>query len=389
MSSRTDRLAGSAIGSVLRLAEAPDIIALAAGSPALETLRPEIVAEVVTGVLARPGALQYGDAQGLPALREWIAAEQCGLLGRSVEPAQIVLTHGSQQALDLLCKALLDPGDVVLVDRPSYVGALQVFNLFQAQVVSVPLAADSDLSALDTALQDGLRPKLAYTVSNFANPSGLSLSLRQRQRLTELADRYGFLLVEDDPYGELWYTGHARPPAALASCSPASVRLGSFSKVLFPAARLGYVTSPPQLAEVLVKLKQAADLGNSGFLESIVHELVRRPGFMPAQLAATRRLYRDRRDALVASLRASLGSRVSFEEPHGGFFVWALLASGLSADRLLGEALAERVSFVPGHAFYAEDADQATLRLSFSNATVEQLTTAGPRLARALDRVGA
>ncbi|WP_320775603.1 PLP-dependent aminotransferase family protein [Streptomyces sp. CRN 30] len=383
---RTGGLAASAVGTVLRLSDGADMTALAAGSPAPETFPAAEVAEAVGRIMARPGSLQYGDTEGLWPLREWIAGEQGRLLGRVVDPAATVLAHGAQQALDLLCKAVLDPGDVVVVDRPSYVGALQVFRLFEAEVVPVPLAADDDLGALAAALRDGLRPKALYVVPNFANPSGRSLTAHQRRLLVALAARYGFLLVEDDPYGELSYRADPSGPPALAALSPEAVRIGSFSKTLFPAARLGFLTAPRPLAATLNRLKQAADLGNSTFLERIVYELVRPPGAPADRLAVTRGVYRERRDVLVDALRRGLGERLRFSVPDGGFFLWARLDDGTDATALLREALAEKVSFVPGAAFFARDPDTAALRLSFSCAEPERMATAGVRLARALER---
>jgi 2-aminoadipate transaminase len=387
MASRIDRLASSAIGSVLRLADSADMIALAAGNPAPETFGADEVSEIMNRILTTPDPLQYGETDGMWLLREWIAANQSNLLGRDIGPARTMLTHGSQQALDLLCKALLDPGDVVLVDRPSYVGALQVFNLFQATLVPVPIVEDDNLDQLSTLLRRGLRPKLLYVVPNFANPTGLTVSAPQRERLVELATRHGFVVVEDDPYGELYYSDHDERPPAVAALSEEVVRIGSFSKVLFPAARLGYLTAPQPLVDVLIKLKQAADLVNSNLMQRIVYELVSTPGCVPDRLLGARQLYRERRDALVTSVRESLGDRLRFTTPEGGFFVWATLPEGASATMLLTEALAEHISFVPGQYFFAADPDDTTLRLSFSCATVEQLAVAGPRLANALNRV--
>lgn len=388
LAARTARLAESAIGSILRLADAADMISLAGGNPATETFCADEVAAAVADLLAvGPGALQYGDTSGLWQLREWIAQAQGAELGRPVDPAEIVLAHGSQQAVDLLCKAMLDPGDVVVVDRPSYVGALQVFNLYQADIVPVPIASDAGLDALRAELERGLRPKLLYIVPNFANPTGLTLSGDQRRALLEMAARHGFAVVEDDPYGDLWLTERDERPPALAAGSDQVIRLGSFSKVLFPAARLGYLVAPRAIADVLNKLKQAADLGNSHFVERIVHELVRQPGFLAAVLARSRAIYRDRREILIESLRAHVGEQLSFARPDGGFFLWASLPAGVDAGRLLAEALAVRVSFVPGAAFYATDPDVTTLRLSYSCAPTDRLAAAGPRLAAALDRL--
>jgi 2-aminoadipate transaminase len=387
LASRTGRLPLSSIGSVLRQAASPDMIMLAPGSPAPETHCTAEVTEAAQRVLARADPLQYGDPEGLPALREWIAEDQSRLLARPVDPVMTVLTHGSQQALDLLCKALIDPGDVVVVDRPSYVGALQVFDLFQASVVALPIATDHHLERLEDELNRGLRPKFLYVVPSFANPTGLSLSAAQREKLAGLAVRHHFVVVEDDPYRELYFEDGAERPGAIAAQSDMVVRLGSFSKVLFPAARLGYVIAPLPLAGVLNKLKEAADLGNSAFVERIVYELVSRPGFLARHLAEARALYRERRDALAGALRSSLAGQLRFTVPGGGFFVWGTLAHGMSAAALLTEALAENVSFMPGHLFFASGPDDATLRLAFSSTPPERLSASGPRLAAALGRM--
>lgn len=387
LAARTGGLAPSTIGSVLRLADAEDMIALAAGRPAPETFCATEVAKVVGGLLAQPDPLQYGDPEGLRPLREWIAADQSRLMSRPVSLTATVLTHGSQQALDLVCKALINPGDVVVVDRPTYVGALQVFDLFQASVVGVPIATDNCLELLEARLNQGLRPKFLYVVPNFANPTGLTLSEYQREKLVSLAQRHRFIIVEDDPYGELFFDDGGERAVALAALSDTVVRLGSFSKVLFPAARLGYAVAQPGLAEVLNKLKEVSDLGNSGFVERIIYELVSVPGFLDGHLTEVRKLYRERRDVLAQALRESLGDGFRFALPAGGFFIWGALAQGGSAKALLKESLIEKVSFVPGDVFFASDPDGATLRLSFSCTAPERLATSGRRLAAALARV--
>ncbi|RSM81609.1 PLP-dependent aminotransferase family protein [Kibdelosporangium aridum] len=388
LAQRTNSLAASAIGSILRLADSADMVALAAGSPAPETFCATEVAEVVAELLASgPHSLQYGDTEGLWSLREWIAAEQTALVGRQVSPDGIVMAHGSQQALDLICKALIDPGDVIVVDRPSYIGALQVFQLYQPELVSVPIASDEGLDQLQSLMDGGLRPKMLYIVPNFANPSGLTLSRGQREKLADLAARHGFAIVEDDPYGKLGFTDEVSRLPALAALSDAVIRIESFSKSLFPAARLGYMTAPQGLVDVLQKFKQAADLGNSQFVERIVHGLVTRPGLLDGLLVRSRALYSDRRDTLISSLRGHLGDRLRFATPDGGFFLWAGLPDGTDATRLLTEALTSDVSFVPGAGFFADHPDVATLRLSYSCASPERLTAAGPRLAAALDRI--
>ncbi|HET6481419.1 MAG TPA: PLP-dependent aminotransferase family protein [Actinoplanes sp.] len=383
---RVGRLATSAIGSVLGQSSA-GLIGLAAGSPAPESFGADAVASAAARLLAERGdALQYGDTSGLLELREWIAGHVGGLLGRECSAAETVLTHGSQQGLDLICKALLDPGDVVVVDRPTYVGALQVFRLYGADVVDVSLTEGDGLARLERLLAGGTAVKLLYVVADYANPTGATLALEGRQRLTELAAEHGFLLVEDDPYGELGYRDGAARLPAIASLSPSVIRMGSFSKVLFPAARLGYLTGPDRLAPVLHTLKQAADLGNSRLLELLVNDLVRTDGYLQARIADARKLYRTRRDALAGALRDAFGRDLEFDVPDGGFFIWARLPGGASASRLLPEALAEGVSFVPGAAFYVSSPDDATLRLSFSQAPSATMNEAVLRLHRAWRR---
>ncbi|MFD5128832.1 aminotransferase-like domain-containing protein [Streptomyces olindensis] len=382
LAERTGHLADSAIGAVLRLTGTSNVIPLAAGSPAPETFCSQEFTEVTTRLLKRDAAaLQYGDASGLPALRSWIAA-QVSVPGRAYEADRVLLTHGSQQGLDLLCKALLDPGDVVVVDRPSYLGALQVFRLFQARVMDVPISSDHGLEQLEAVLASEPRAKMIYVVPAFANPTGASLTAPQRDRLAGLAERYECVLVEDDPYRELGYDP-AAVPASAAPPSENTVRLGSFSKVLFPAARLGYLITPPSLIDVLMKFKQAADLGNSHLIQQVVHELVQDSAFLAAQLDRARDIYRERRDALVSALTGAFGSVLDFDVPHGGFFVWARFPQGTDTTRLLTASLAEGVSYVPGTDFYATDPDPTTLRLSFSCARAEDMSEAVERLARA------
>ncbi|MEU9059090.1 PLP-dependent aminotransferase family protein [Streptomyces sp. NPDC048430] len=383
LASRTKRLADSAIGAVLRLSGAGDVIPLAAGSPAPETFCPKEFTEVTAQLLRGGGSpLQYGDASGLPELRDWIATRNSLELRRPCDAAQVLVTHGSQQGLDLVCKALIDPGDVVVVDRPSYVGALQVFHLFEARVVDVPISSDEHLARLEEVLAAERRVKIIYVVPNFANPTGSSLSDTQRARLAELAQLHGCVIVEDDPYQDLAYETSRQPPP-IASLSHTTIRMGSFSKILFPAARTGYLIAPPALTDTLMKFKQAADLGNSQLLQRIVHRLVEDTSFVEAQLEGARELYRHRRDALVAALGNAFDGALAFDVPEGGFFVWATLPGGADATKLLPTAVKEGVTFVPGADFYAHDADRSTLRLSFSCARAQDMPEAVDRLDRA------
>ncbi|MET7685884.1 PLP-dependent aminotransferase family protein [Streptomyces sp. NPDC005423] len=390
VSRHSRRLAPSVIAAALREAAAGGAISLAAGCPATEALPTEETLALIDRVLSSPGALQYTDTRGLPALREWIAGEESHRAGRPLGVEQILVTHGSQQGLDLVCRALLDPGDTVLVDRPSYSGALQLLGLHQARVHDVPIAADPDLAALAHALQEHPATRLVYVVPSFANPTGASLGVGQRARLGELAERHGCVVVEDDPYRELRFSPPGSGPVApVAAFSERVITLGSFSKVLSPAARTGYLCAPRSLAPLLGRLKEATDLGNSALAQLLVHAWVTAPGLLDHQLARLRGLYRERRDLLTAGVRAHLGEELSFTVPQGGFFLWARLTGGGDTQALLTGALREGVAFVPGAAFYAGAPDVSALRLSYAAAEPGEMAEGCARLARALGRLPA
>ncbi|EDY47726.1 PLP-dependent aminotransferase family protein [Streptomyces clavuligerus] len=385
----------SVIAEALRGAARDRAISLAAGSPAATALPVDEVRSLIDRVLTRPGALQYTDTGGLPALREWFAADVSRRTGRAVHPRRIVVTHGSQQGLDLVCRALLDPGDTVLVDRPSYSGALQLLTLHQARVRDVPIASDPELTALDRALarESSVRPvRMVYVVPSYANPTGDSLSAGQRAGLARLAERYDCVVVEDDPYRQLGFRTSSADAVTDRGSDRGSERvitLGSLSKVLSPAVRIGYLVAPEPLRTPLSRLKEAADLGNSALTQQLAHALLTTPGLLDHQVARLRGLYRERRDTLVAALREHLGDEIAFAVPDGGFFVWARLTRGLDTTELLPTALGEGVAFVPGAAFYAREPERATLRLSYATADPGELAEGCARLARAVRTAGA
>ncbi|UED87493.1 PLP-dependent aminotransferase family protein [Streptomyces profundus] len=384
LAARMAGVAPSAIGAVLRLGDRSDVISLAGGLPANEGMScPEarpFLARALAGEL--PG-LQYGDTLGLPPLRAWIAEQLRDELGLRHDPADVVITHGSQQGIDLVCKALLDPGQVVVVDRPSYLGALQVFRLFQADIRAIPLADDPELVELTVALAAGLRPRLLYAVPNYANPTGAVLTARQRRLLAELAERYGFLLVEDDPYRAIHLGDEPPGLPALARLTDRTVHLGSFSKSLFPGCRIGHLTGPAPVLSAIRLVRQAADLGNSELLQALVLDLVTGDGFLEKRLAVLRALYRERRDALASALGRHLPD-ARFRLPEGGFFLWTSFGPGVDSSRLLPEALRHGVSYVPGDGFYPSRPDPSTARLAFSGLPPELADEAARRLALAL-----
>ncbi|GAA4824865.1 PLP-dependent aminotransferase family protein [Streptomyces ziwulingensis] len=383
----SDRAAGcgpSAIADALAMAARSRAISLAAGSPAPEALMDEELHDVVGQALSRaPHALQYTDPAGLPDLRAWIAEDESRRTERTWHTEQVIVTHGSQQGLDLVCRALLNPGDTVVVDRPAYSGALQILGTYGARILPAPLTADPELESLARLLERHAPVRMLHVVPTFANPSGATLTEHQRARLADLADRYGCVVVEDDPYHELHF-GTPPPCMPLTGLCRRTVRLGSFSKTFFPGARTGYLLAPEPLRPVLTRLKEATDLGNSALLQSILHTTLTTNDLPARRYQRLRTLYRGRRDTFTAALRRHGDGLLTFTEPQGGFFVWATLNDGTDAGHLLRRALAHQVAFVPGAAFHTEGEGAHNLRLSYSAAPHDLLEEGCARLARAI-----
>ena len=383
---RVAGLKSSAIREILCVVNKPDVISFAGGLPA-----PELFPTELLGALARdlfqsreaPQALQYGETEGVPALRERIlerAPFPAGVFG----PDGVVVTQGSQQGLDLVAKLFVDPGDEVLVETPAYVGALQAFSFLGARVTFVPCDGEGLLpDALAAALRR--RPKLLYLTPTFQNPSGVCYPARRRAEIREALAGSDTLLVEDDPYRELWYD--APPPAPVAEgLDPARfLYMGSFSKTAVPGLRVGFALGPPALVRRCVLAKQAADLHTNSLGQHLLARLLAEPAF-DDHVAGLRRAYRARRDALDAALTARLAGALSWSRPGGGMFLWARLAGGGDAAELLQLALQEGLAFVPGGEFHAEGEGRDTLRLNFSHSGEAKLREGVERLARAVER---
>jgi 2-aminoadipate transaminase len=367
----------SAIRDLLRVAERPDVISLAGGLPAPETFPIEATRIAMAEILDDPGALQYSASEGYGPLRAWLAERA------HVEIDRVLVVHGSQQGLDLVARALLDRGDEVVLADPGYVGAIQAFRLAGGHLVGVP--SDHDglcVDDLEQRLAGGLRPAFVYVIANFDNPTGATLSLERRVALAALADRYGFTIVEDDPYGELRWSGPSLP--SLASLSDRVVSLGTVSKVLCPGMRVGHVIAPPPIAEALVLLKQAADLHTSTLAQRVVYRLVTTPGFLDTQIQLLRSHYEHQCTVLVDALTRGLGDRLGFSAPDGGMFVWGSFAGPTDTGALLSRAVEAGVAFVPGAAFAVEGDQSRSLRLSFATATPADLRLGVRRIASAL-----
>lgn len=395
---RTHTLTSSVIRELLKLAQKPDVISFGGGLPAPEFFPIAQIQQACERTLNEHGAfaLQYSTTEGYQPLREMIARHVVRY-GLHATADNVLITSGSQQALDLVAKLLINPGDRVLVEAPTYLGALQAFNVFGAEYVSVP----TDANGLQTGyLEDALRtgPKLMYILPNFHNPGGFTLAQDRRKELVRLADKYGVPIVEDDPYGQLRYEGEHIAPLFVLDRMTRGIRgdngfslgnviyLSTFSKTLTPGLRLGWIIAPKEVIAKLVQLKQGADLHTSTFNQVVAYETAR-GGFLDQHIKLLREVYRERRDVMLAALAESFPACVSWTHPAGGLFVWVRLPIGMDSHVFLEAALARKVAFVPGEVFFAPDwpCEEAHryLRLNFSSTPPEKIRIGIARLAEA------
>ena len=366
LAQRAHKMNPSVLRELLKVTEQPGIINLAGGLPSPQTFPIEAIAQATQKVLTEDGqgALQYAASEGYGPLREWVAADlrQQGL---TVQAAQVLITTGSQQGLDLVAKVLIDAGVKVLVERPTYLGALQAFAPMEPQIVSV--ASDEEGVVAQDLRTQAPGARFAYLLPNFQNPTGRSMSEARRAEVIQVAQDTGLPLLEDNPYGDLWFD--QAPPAPLSARHPEGcIYLGSFSKILAPGLRLGYLVAPAPLYPKLLQAKQAADLHSPSFNQRIVFEVIRN-GMLASHVPRIRALYKVQRDAMLAALsREMQGLNVHWTCPQGGMFVWLQLPPALDAAALLPQAVKAGMAFVPGSAFYADRPQHNTLRLSFVTA---------------------
>jgi 2-aminoadipate transaminase len=369
-SERASQLQSSFIREILKITQRPEIISFAGGLPSPATFPVEHMKAAFDKVLSENGkvALQYGPTDGYPLLREWIAnslsTPTCKIL-----PEQVLMTSGSQQALDLLGKVLIDEGSRVLVETPSYLGALQAFSVYRPEFKSVATDDDGLVPSSIDAVAEGAR--MLYALPNFQNPTGRSLSIARRVELVETCARLGIPLIEDDPYGALSYKGEPFPK--MLNMNPDGViYMGSFSKVLTPGIRLGYVVAPLPLVRRLELAKQAADLHTAQLTQMVVYEVVK-DGFLDKHIPEIRTLYSNQCQAMLDALTEFFPASVSWTKPEGGMFIWVTLPKHIDAMKLLDQAIAAKVAFVPGAPFYANEAETNTLRLSFVTVPPERI----------------
>jgi 2-aminoadipate transaminase len=376
----------SVIREILKVTEKPGIISFAGGLPSPLTFPIDAVREASERVLKEDGkaALQYAASEGYAPLREWVAQDLLKQ-GMNINPDQVLITTGSQQGLDLVAKILIDAGSRILVETPTYLGALQAFTPMEPLAVGVD-SDDHGVDAADLRTKVGSgadKARFVYLLPNFQNPTGRTMTEPRRAAVAQVAIETGLPIIEDNPYGDLWFD--APPAPSLSSRHPeGSVYLGSFSKILAPGLRLGYLVAPPALYPKMLQAKQAADLHTPSFNQRVVAEVLK-DGFIERHVPTIRALYKQQCEAMLAALdREMVGLGLTWNRPVGGMFLWVQLPPGLKAIALLDKAVEKGVAFVPGSAFYAEGADESTLRLSFVTATVAQINTGMTALAAAI-----
>lgn len=411
---RTTRMSSSIIREILKITQQPDVISFAGGLPAPESFPVEQIAQAPQHILATLGtkALQYSPTEGYLPLRQFII-EKMARYGIHANVDNVLITTGSQQALDLIGRVLIDPGDTILCEAPTYLGALQAWTAYGARYVTVPADDDGMQVELIEPILRKRKIKFIYALPNFQNPGGTTISLERRTQLVRLADRYSVPIIEDDPYGELRFEGEHLPPLAVLDQERQKkkrknadafehgnvIYTSTFSKTLAPGLRLGWVVAPRQVTFKLVQAKQGADLHSSTFDQYIAYEVVKPDKFFVDHVRKIRTMYKEHRDAMVAAMEKYFPPGVRWTRPAGGLFLWVTLPEGVDATALLPEAVANKVAYVPGAPFFPETnaprrktrgkqlpAGHNTMRLNFSNASLEEIDLGIRRLGQVIER---
>lgn len=387
--SRMRQLRASDIREILKVTQRPEVISFAGGLPAAELLPATAMAELARDLLLNDGsrALQYAPTEGLGPLRELIAERLRERSGVRCTAGEVLVVSGSQQALDLTGKIFLDEGDVVLCESPTYLGAINALRAYAPRFVEVPTDGDGMVpSELEKSLAAERRARLIYVVPDFQNPSGRRWSLQRRQALAVIAARFGVPIVEDAPYAELCFEGEPMPPVASLAEEATVIFLGTFSKILAPGLRLGWVVAEPDIVRRYVLAKQGADLHTSSLTQLLAARFITECD-LEGHIETLRAVYRRRRDAMLAALDAHLPGGVRFMRPAGGLFLWLELPDGLDARDLLERCLEKNVAFVPGGAFFANGGHDNTLRLNFSAMPEERIAEGVRRFAGVLEEI--
>lgn len=384
---RTQVMRSSAMRDLMAITARPDVISLAGGLPDTSTFPPEAFAAQMTRIAHESSAeaLQYGPTEGFEQTRRCIV-EVMGAEGMTLDPEDLIVTTGGQQAIDLICKTLIDPGDPVICEAPTYPGAVPTFCSYEADVIQVTtddegMRTDELEQVLDRLAKEERRPKFIYSVPSFQNPAGVTLSAQRRARLVELARKHEVLVCEDNPYGLLRYGGEAQTPLYALDGGDYVIYLGTFSKILSPGIRVGWLAAPPPVMEKIVLGKQAADLCTSTLTQYFVREYFAQGTWLD-YIQSLIEIYRSRRDAMLEALERHFPAQAEWTRPDGGLFVWATLPEYIDTTDLLAKALRENVAFVPGRAAYADGRGANSMRLNFSASDEDEIREGIRRIGR-------
>lgn len=368
---RMDNLSGSVIREILKLTAAPGIISLAGGNPAPDSFPIEELKEITQQIYQEQGpqVLQYGQTEGYAPLRQWIA-DWFSQKGIKTAVENTLIISGSQQGMDLIAKAFLNPGDNVVVENPTFLGATQALKSYQANCV--PISSDEDGMQVDL-LEEILvnkKPKLIYTIPTFQNPTGGTMTLERRKKLVELSAKYNVPIIEDDPYGALRYEGEELPTLKSLDQAGTVIYLGSASKIVAPGLRVGWAVAEAEIIGKMVVCKQASDVHSSNLSQYIVYNYFAK-GVLDAHIVKICQNYRIKRDTMLAAMTKHFPGEAQWNVPKGGLFIWVTLPEGIKTKEILELAVTQKVAFIPGAPFYVSDAEENTLRLNFSNASLD------------------
>lgn len=381
---RMNKIPRSFVRETLKVTEDPDMISFAGGLPNPLSFPVEEIKKATSKVLDEEGdkVLQYSTTEGYRPLRE-LVAQRYNRQGLTVSADDILITNGSQQCLDLVGKVFIDPDDGIAMERPTYLAAIQAFGLFEPKLHSVPLLDDG----VDTTILEKLLKtediKLFYSVTSFQNPTGITYSMEKRKEVAEILREHNTILVEDNPYGDIRFMGEDIPP--IKSLINDSILFGTFSKIVSPGMRMGWIVAPPEVMDKLVTAKQASDLHSNYFTQRVVYQYLT-DNDVDGHIQKIRRLYKSQRDQMVRSIKEYLPSGIKHTEPEGGMFLWVTLPENMNSFELFELALKEKVAFVPGEAFYTEKPELNTMRLNFSNCSEDEIVEGMQRLGRAIKK---
>lgn len=380
---RMQGIKGNAIREILKVTQQPGMISFAGGMPSPASFEIETVKQIVNDVMDRDGKtiLQYGATQGYAPLRKELI-EFVKNVGLSIEQDNLLVLSGSQQGINLAAKAMLDPGDKVIVESPSYLAALQIFKTYQAEFIVVPSDEDGiDMDILEEKIRTE-NPKIVYIIPNFQNPSSRTLPMAKRLRIADMLKKYKTLLIEDDPYGYLRYSGEHLPSITSMDTTNQSIYLGSFSKLVSPGLRVGYVVGPKDVISKMRIGKQGTDVHTSLLSQAIVGEYLSRGLLMP-HVEDIKKMYKEKRDLFLAEMAEHFPTEAHWNKPDGGLFIWVEMPEGYDIDALFQKAIAQKVAFVPGASFFVEQKTNC-LRLNFSNASAEEIKIGVKKLGQAM-----